>query len=67
MPWRGCRMVINSNPDEDIHLQLVWDTPGDADQTDLDGSDVDLHFCTPVGSIGSVMVVNMIAFWQPDT
>ena len=48
-PGAVARMVINSNPDEDIHLQLVWDTPGDADQTDLDGSDVDLHFLHPRG------------------
>ena len=48
-PQAVARMVINSNPDEDIHLQLVWDTPGDDDQTDLDGSDVDLHFQHPSG------------------
>lgn len=30
-------------PDEDIHIQLVWDTPNDPEQLDNLGSDVDLH------------------------
>ncbi|MEO1270741.1 MAG: choice-of-anchor D domain-containing protein, partial [Myxococcota bacterium] len=40
-------------PQEDIHVQLVWDTPGDANQTDTGvarGSDVDLHFLHPRGA-----------------
>jgi hypothetical protein len=28
----------------------VWDTPGDDDQTDVSGSDVDLHFLHPRGN-----------------
>ena len=40
---------IFAEPDEDIHLQLVWDTPGDRDQTDGTGTDVDLHFLHPNG------------------
>ena len=40
---------INATPNEDIHVQLVWDTPGDNDQTDFLGSDVDLHFLHPNG------------------
>jgi uncharacterized protein YfaP (DUF2135 family) len=43
-------VTIIANPNEDIHLQLVWDTPGDADQTDLEGSDVDLHFLHPAAA-----------------
>ena len=34
-------------PDEAIHVELVWDTPGDLDPTDEGyevGSDLDLHF-----------------------
>ena len=34
-------------PDEAIHVELVWDTPGDDDPTDEGyevGSDLDLHF-----------------------
>lgn len=41
------RVRILAEPDEDIHVQLVWDTPGDADQTDVDGSDVDLWLLHP--------------------
>jgi len=41
---------IFAEPDEDIHLQLVWDTPGDRDQTDGTGTDVDLHFLHPRGA-----------------
>ncbi len=43
---------ILAEPDEDIHVQMVWDTPGDDTspvnpQTDADGSDVDLWFLHP--------------------
>jgi hypothetical protein len=42
-------VTINATPDEAIHVQLVWDTPADADQTDLNGTDIDLHFLHPNG------------------
>ena len=47
------RITITVTPQEDIHIQLHWDTPGDDDQTDTGvgvGSDVDLHFLHPRGS-----------------
>jgi hypothetical protein len=37
-------------PDEAIHIELLWTTPGDPDETDTGpfaGSDVDLHFIHP--------------------
>lgn len=43
-------ITVEAQPDEDIHVQMVWNTPGDADQTDGDGSDVDLHFRHPLGN-----------------
>lgn len=46
-PQSPVQVRINAQPDEDIHVQLVWDTPGDPDQTDGDGSDVDLWFLHP--------------------
>ncbi len=49
-PQPEATVTIIANPNEDIHLQLVWDTPMDPDQTDLDGSDVDLHFLHPLGN-----------------
>ena len=44
------RITIISEPTEDITLQLVWNTDADADQTDLQGTDVDLHFLHPQGT-----------------
>jgi len=46
-------ITILATPNEDVHIQLVWDTPGDSDQTDSGlnrGTDVDLHFLHPRGS-----------------
>ncbi len=37
-------------PDEAVHIELLWHTPGDEDETDTGpeaGSDVDLHFLHP--------------------
>jgi len=48
----ACQVVVEAIPDEDIHIQLVWDTPADPDQTDTGfgaGSDVDLHLLHPLG------------------
>ena len=39
-------------PDEAIHIELLWHTPEDPDETDTGpeaGSDVDLHFVHPMG------------------
>jgi len=49
---KNALIVAQAVPDEDIHIQLVWDTPADPDQTDQGfsaGSDVDLHFLHPLG------------------
>ncbi len=46
-------ITISSVPRETIHVQLVWHTPGDADETDSDGTDLDLHFMSlPDGTWG---------------
>ena len=40
-------------PDEAIHVELLWNTPSDADQTDEGpeaGADLDLHFTHPFAS-----------------
>ena len=49
-PQPVARLTILSEPTEDIHLQLVWNTDADPDQTDLQGADVDLHLLHPQGS-----------------
>ena len=39
--------VVLVVPDQGIHVELLWDTPGDKDKTDTGpsaGSDMDLHF-----------------------
>ncbi|MCB9520459.1 MAG: choice-of-anchor D domain-containing protein [Myxococcales bacterium] len=54
---RGCAsepspVTIVSRPDEDIHVELTWTTPGDLDESDTGfgaGSDVDLHLLHPNG------------------
>jgi hypothetical protein len=43
-------VAIRAQPDEDIHVQLVWDTPADRDQGDIVGTDLDLHYLHPLGS-----------------
>ena len=44
------RLHVVSKSDEDIHLQMTWHTPGDRDETDVDGSDIDMHFMHPQGT-----------------
>ena len=42
-------ITIQATPDEDIHVQLVWDTYSDNDQSDEFGTDLDLHYLHPAG------------------
>lgn len=44
---------INAIPEEAIHVQLVWDSPNDPDETDDSGTDLDLHFLNPDPPRGS--------------
>jgi hypothetical protein len=37
------RVVVEAVPDKDLHVQLVWSTPDDPDETDGFGTDLDLH------------------------
>ncbi len=41
-------VTIIAKPDEAIHIQLVWSTPNDPDETDREGTDVDLHLLHPL-------------------
>lgn len=45
----AARMTLRAIADEDIHIQLVWDTPNDPNQNDSSGSDVDVHLLHPFG------------------
>lgn len=40
---------IIATPNEDISVQLSWETPADPDDTDATGTDLDLHYLHPVG------------------
>ena len=42
-PKAVARVTIEAIPDRDLHVQLVWSTPDDPDETDKFGTDVDLH------------------------
>lgn len=43
-PKASATVVIEAVPEKDLHIQLVWSTPEDPDETDEFGTDVDLHF-----------------------
>ena len=49
-PAAPARVHIKAVPSEALHIQLTWDTPGDPDQTDDQGTDVDLHLRHPRGA-----------------
>jgi hypothetical protein len=43
-------------PSDALHIELLWDTPGDPDQTNTGpgaGADMDLHFANPLASQSS--------------
>ena len=45
-----CAYQVLVQPDQAIHVELTWQTPGDPDETDTGegvGTDVDLHFAHP--------------------
>lgn len=42
-PFAVKQITIDAVPDKDLHVQLVWSTPADPDETDSIGTDVDLH------------------------
>ncbi|MFB6371514.1 MAG: hypothetical protein ABEN55_00015, partial [Bradymonadaceae bacterium] len=50
----GCRgkqatVEIRACPCNDLHVQLVWETPRDSDPTDGEGTNLDLHYLHPNG------------------
>lgn len=62
-------VTIKAIPEEDVHIQLVWDTPGDSDQTDSEGTDLDLHYKLPSAdwneAPGDIFWENKTADWDP--
>jgi hypothetical protein len=43
----SARLVLESRANQTIHIQLVWHTPDDPDETDELGADLDLHLLHP--------------------
>lgn len=64
------RVTVQAVADEDIHVQLVWDTPNDPNQNDSSGSDVDLHLLHSNGtwnrSPWDCFWQNLIPDWATD-
>jgi hypothetical protein len=46
-PQSAATVYINALPEGAVHVELTWHTPSDVDETDLDGTDVDLHLLHP--------------------
>ncbi len=42
-PYDRVTIEVHAVPQKDLHVQLVWSTPDDPDETDRIGTDVDLH------------------------
>lgn len=42
-PRAVAEITIRAEPQKELHIQLVWSTPDDPDQTDTTGTDIDLH------------------------
>lgn len=61
------RAEVTVDPDVDVFVELVWDTPNDDDQTDGDGADMDLHYKHPDGEWGyeplDIFWNNLTADW----
>ncbi len=43
----SAEITIHAVPQKDLHIQLVWSTPDDPDETDGYGTDLDLHLRHP--------------------
>ena len=48
-PHNEVHTSVNAIPDQDIHIELTWTTPSDPNETDNEGTDVDLHLRHPNG------------------
>ncbi|MEZ4268165.1 MAG: choice-of-anchor D domain-containing protein [Myxococcota bacterium] len=58
--------VVHVIPDEAIHIELLWDTPGDPNQGDEGpeaGADMDLHFVHPFAAGDGWFDIPFDAFW----
>lgn len=56
---------IDVLPDNKLHVELTWNTPGDANKTDDKGADMDLHLAHPVAT-GVAGQTDLDGDGQPD-
>ena len=59
-------VTIIAESDEDIHVEMSWHTPGDMNESDTTGSDVDLHMLHPRGQRWSTQLDCYYANPNPD-
>ena len=69
-PARPARVTVRAVPQQDVLVQLTWDTPGDPDQADSEGTDLDVHLRHPQGAGWSVApfdcyFANVTPDWGP--
>lgn len=43
------RVTVEAVRGDDLYIELTWRTPGDPDETDANGADLDLHLLHPNG------------------
>jgi hypothetical protein len=48
-PQPPATVRIDVRYENDVTVEMVWNTPGDPDQSDAEGADVDLHLRHPLG------------------
>lgn len=56
-------------PDQALHVELLWSTPGDPDESDEVGADLDLHFVDPLAAPPGYFNIPFDCFWankQPN-
>jgi len=62
--------VVKVLPDQAIHVELLWNTPNDKDQTNEGpgvGSDLDLHFAHPYAATQDYEGTGKLSPWFADT
>ncbi len=65
----GAQYIVDAVPDAALHVQLVWHTPDDPDEADVDGSDLDLHLRRAGarwGGDGDCFYGNRAPDWPPS-
>lgn len=64
-PQDPAQITVDVVSQQDILVQLTWNTPLDGDQTDGDGSDVDIHLQHPNGRGWSIAPLD--CYWSNPT